>query len=160
MKKTSKKKSQKPLRQYHFLIRWWVGFWRALKSWWQRQVKRRRDLVGRRPHKSLFLTRRRDAARSFKIAGYIRFSREVWRAIWQSKGIFIRFIILYSILWLLIVGTLGQANYLSIRDSITSVSESMGIGELMSIFASTITSSGSEDATIASQTITGLLFLF
>jgi hypothetical protein len=159
MKKTTKTPKLKPIKNYHFLIRWWVRFWRALKRWWGRQVKRHRDFMSRRPHRSLFLTKKRDATRSLKISGYIRFSNEVWQTIWQSKGIFIRFMVLYSILSLLIVGTLSQTNYLSIRDSITSASESLGIGELMSVFTSTITSSGSEDATIASQTIAGLIFL-
>jgi hypothetical protein len=161
MKKPAKKTStEKPLKQFHILVRWWVRFWRCIKRWWRRQVQRRRDFVSRRPHRSLYLTRRRDSARSFQIAGYIRFSHEVWAMIWQNRAIFIKFIILYSVLALIIVGTLSQSNYLAIRDSITATSESLGIGELMSIFTTTITSSGGEDATITSQAIAGLLLLF
>jgi hypothetical protein len=158
--KTKKDKSEKPIKQYHVLIRWWVRFWRAVKRWWRRLVKRHRDFMARRPHRSLFLTKKRDASRSFKLPGYVRFSNEVWHTLWQNKGLFARFMILYAILSLLIVGTLTQSNYLSIRDSIAATSENLGISELMSIFTTTITSSGSDEATITSQVITGLIFLF
>ena len=161
MKKNGKKnKSIKPIKKYNVIVRPIVRFWRNVKRWCSKQVQKHNDFKNRRPHKSFFLTKRRDSARSFKISGYIRFSNEVWSMIWKNKGIFIRFIILYSILSLLIVGTLSQSNYISIRDSIASTGESLGISEVMSIFTTTITSSGSEDATITSQIIAGLMFLF
>ena len=153
-------KQEKPIEQFHIMIRWWVRFWRLIKQWWDRQVKRCKEFIERRPHSSFYLTKRRDSARSFKIAGYFRFSNEVWGTIWQNRKVFIKFLALYSVLSLIIVGALSQANYLSIRDSITSAGEGFGIGEVISIFTTTITSSNGDDATIASQIISGLLFLF
>jgi hypothetical protein len=160
-KRTNKsKKSEKPLKKYHIALRWWVWLWRAVKRWWRRQVKRHRDFMKRRPHRSLFLTKKRDARRTLKIPGYFAFSHQVWQVIWQNKGLFLRFIILYAILSLVLVGALNQGNYIALRDSITSASESLGLGEVASLFTGALTSGNGQEATMTSQIIAGLLLLF
>lgn len=158
MKKNKKNKSKKLIKNYHFLLRPFVKFWRMVSNWFTNKAKINRDFKDKRPHRSFLLTRKRDSARSFKISGYFRFCYEVWNVIWKNKRIFISFTILFSILSLLIVGTLSQDNYIAIRDSITNASDQFGISELMSIFTTSITNT--EDTTITSQIITGLMFIF
>jgi hypothetical protein len=159
-KKKSTKKKQKPLKNYNVVARFFVRIWRAIKNWFVRQHKRHQDFMKRRPHRSLFLTRKRDAGRSMKIPGYFAFAHQVWAMIWQNKNLFIKFIILYAVLSLLVVGTLNQTNYVALRDQLNATSEDLGIAKWATLFTSAITSSSGEEATIASQTIAGLLLLF
>ncbi|MDR1197125.1 MAG: hypothetical protein LBL08_02530 [Candidatus Nomurabacteria bacterium] len=162
-KKKVVKKAKKPLRsikKYHVAVRWWVRFWRALKRWCGRQAKIHRDFLARRPHRSLFLTKRRDYVRSFKISGYLAFSHEVWQTIWKNRAIFIKFTILYAIFSLVLVGTLNQSNYLAMRDSVTSAVENLGVGDVFSLFTNAITSGSGEEATMTSQLVAGLLLIF
>jgi len=154
------RKPAKPLKKYHILIRWWVRFWRAIKNWWGRQVQRHRDFKKRRPHRSFFLTCKRDARRSMRIPGYFAFTHQVWRTLWQNRRLFIKFIILYAVLSLLIVGTLSQSNYIALREQIDVASEGLEALKWMTLFTGAITSGSGEEATIASQTISGLLLLF
>jgi hypothetical protein len=126
----------------------------------KRQIAKREAFVKRRPHRTLRLTRRRDAERSFKIAGYRKFSGEVWHLIWSNKGMFAKFIILYAVLSALVVGTLSQANYVSLRDMLVVTTGDKGLENITTLFFGAMTSGTGEQATIASQLIAGILFLF
>lgn len=153
------KKKEKPLKDYNIIARFFVRIWRAIKRWFLRQRDRHQAFMKRRPHRSFFLTRKRDAARSMKIPGYFAFTHQVWQIIWANKGLFIKFILLYMVLSLLIVGTLSQDNYIALRDQLNSASEGLGAGELALLFVGAMTSGSGEEATIASQVLAGLLLL-
>ena len=157
--KKATKKKEKPLKSYNVIARFFVRIGRTIKKWFLRQRKRHQDFMKRRPHRSLFLTRKRDAVRSMKMPGYFAFSHQVWQMIWANKGLFIKFILLYMVLSLLIVGTLSQDNYVALRDQLNSAGEDLGVGGLATLFIGAITSGSGEEATIASQILAGLLLL-
>jgi len=154
-----KKKVEVPLKKFHIVPRFFVRIWRAIKRWFGRQRKRHQDFMKRRPHRSLFLTCKRDVKRSLKIPGYFGFTHQVWAMIWQNRRLFLRFIILYAVLSLIIIGTLSQSNYLALRDQLDGAGEGLGIGRFTALFVGAITSGSGEEATIASQILAGLLLL-
>ncbi|MDR2524378.1 MAG: hypothetical protein LBC95_02440 [Candidatus Nomurabacteria bacterium] len=153
------KKAEKPLKKFPVFARPFVRFGRMIKRWFSRQIKRHRDFMKRRPHRSLFLTRRRDSNRSLKLPGYFAFSHQVWQWIWRNKKIFTFFILLYSLLSLILVGTLNQGNYVALRDQLNNTGEDLGISKWVSLFTNAVSSGTGEEVTIASQIVAGLLIL-
>jgi hypothetical protein len=159
-RKKRTKKPEKPVKDFFIIWRPFIRFWRMIKRWFLRQADRHRKFMKRRPHRSLFLTRKRDARRSLKLPGYFAFTHQIWQTIWANKGLYIRFIIIYAILSLLIVGALNQSNYVALRDQVTSASEAFGIGEVFTLFSGALTSGTGEEASMTGQVIAGLLLLF
>lgn len=158
--KTKSKSKEKSLDKYHILLRPFVRFWRFVHGGINRQKKRHQEFMKRRPQRSFRLSKSRDIKRSFKIPGYFAFAREVFGAIWSDKGLFAKFILLYAGISLVVVGALNQDSYVALRDSVMGASEGLGVGEMVSLIGGVVTASSSEDATMTSQIVTGILLLF
>lgn len=158
--KSKSRKSQKALKDYNVILRPFVKFGRSFRRWLSRKKDMYKDFKKRRPQRSFKLSKRRDLERSFKTPGYFSFAREVLSTIWSNKKLFLKFILLYMAISLIVVGTLSQESYVALRDSITSASEGLGINEMVSLIGGVMTASNSSDATIASQLVSGFLFLF
>jgi len=118
-----------------------------------------RNFMKRRPHRSMRLTRRRDYSRSLKLPGYMALTREVWKLIWSNKGLFIKFLIIYAILSVLLMGTLNPDSYNALRDSINSAGADFNIEAVTTLFFGAITSGTSQDATLAGQILSALFLI-
>jgi len=147
-------------KKVFILWRPFVRFGGFVKSWWGRQVQRHKDFMKRRPQRSFRYSKKRDLQRSLKMPGYFAFAHKVWTTIWANKGLIIKFIVLYSIISLVVVGALNQSSYVALRDSVTGASEEFGIGEVVSLVGGAVTASSGEDATMTSQIVAGLLMIF
>lgn len=71
----------------------------------------RSNFLARRPHRSFRITHRRDYTRSLKLPGYIVFTNQVLRHLWQYKKTFAISIIVYAIISMLFVGMASQDTY-------------------------------------------------
>ena len=118
-----------------------------------------RNFMKRRPHRTLRLTRKRDYARSLELPGYVALTREVWNIIWSNKGLFIKFLILYAILSVLLMGSFNPDSYNALRDSINSAGVDFGIESVTTLFFGAITSGTSSDATLAGQILSALFLI-
>ena len=131
----------------------------AIKNWFKKRVKVTKDFLKRRPHRTLKLTRKRDYTRSLKLPGYMAFTREVWSVIWSNKKLFIKFLIVYAILSVILMGTFNPESYDALRNSINAVSTDLNIERVSTLFFGAITGSTSSDATLAGQILTGIFLL-
>lgn len=154
------KKKEKNLKDYFIIFRPFVWVWRKIKDLYKRAKARHQDFMSRRPHRSLYLTRKRDFRRSWKMPGYFAFANQVWQTIWVNKRIFLKFIILYSVLSLLIAGTLSQSSYLALKEQINSYSEDLGAMKWVTLFTGAITTGSGEEMTATGEVLAGMIFLF
>ncbi len=138
-------------------------------SWGKRQINRastrRRNFLNRRPHRSFRLTRRRDYKREFIIPGYISFTVQVGRTLWQNRWLFIKFLLVYIILSALLLGVISQGNYSQLADTLKSLGKDIsgggaGLGsQTLALFSAVVSGSLSQSLTQAQQIYAGLLFL-
>jgi len=75
-------------------------------------------LLGRRPHRSFRLTRRRDYKRSFKLPGYWAFTGVVARTLWQHKRLFGGLALVYIVVTIVISGVGSQDAYSNLAQSL------------------------------------------
>lgn len=70
------------------------------------------------PHRTFFVTDPSLARRSIKMSGYFGFTSEVMRLIWNNRGLFAKYILVFGAIVLLIVGGLSQHNLRELRDNL------------------------------------------
>lgn len=92
------------------------GGW--FSQWCRRQIKRQRDFLSRRPHRSFRLTKRRDYKRSLKLPGYWLLTSRVWKLFWSHKWLFLGLSVLYAALTLLLAVIMSQDTYNQLRDMV------------------------------------------
>lgn len=76
------------------------------------------NLLSRRPHRSFQRTRRRDYVRSLRLPGYIAFTNDVRKIIWQHKKIFLSLAVLYGLLTALLTGMASQQTYTDLSETL------------------------------------------
>ncbi|MDR0957300.1 MAG: hypothetical protein LBM09_01840 [Candidatus Nomurabacteria bacterium] len=128
---------------------------------WRKISRRERDFLSRRPHRSFYLTKHKDAKRSLKMPKYFAFVDEVWRLIWKNKRVFIKFLLLYAVLSAVIVGVMNQSNFVSLRDAVDQA-KITGLNKWTTLFSSAVSNGLSGNGAVGSfqQVIAPLLFLF
>ena len=128
---------------------------------WRRMVRRRRDFMSRRPHRSFYMTKHGDAKRSFETRGYFAFIGDVWAMLWRNKWLFTKFIILYAVLSAAIVGIMSQSTFTSLRDAVDQAKIS-GLNKWWTLFSGALSGgiSGSGSVNSSQQVIAALLFLY
>lgn len=151
---TSTKKYQRGKK-----VKFPLNVWLSLKRWCKRVTERHRAWLKRRPHRSFYLTRRRDSERSLKIPGYIAFSGQVWRMLINNKWLFLRFFLLYAALSAIIVGMLSQDNYQQLRETLNENSVG-GFGKLLALFTGAASGSASSSLDATQQLLSSIVFLF
>lgn len=82
-----------------------------IKEFGQRLVKRFRDFLDRRPHRSFRRTRRRDYIRPLELPGNIAFTIEVNKTLWKYKRIFALLAVVYVLFYGVLVGIQSQEAY-------------------------------------------------
>ena len=121
--------------------------------------------MNRRPYRSFRLTRRRDYVRGFKIEGYWSFTNRVRRVIWQQKWLFGKFVAIYSIFSVLILGITSQKNYRLLSDTLHDIGGGVfgvQLGDFttsLAIFSGVISGAISGQLSESQQIYAGLLFL-
>lgn len=106
-----------------------------IRAWYQKAIvlateplirsyKKLRDSRLQATHQSFVLTRKRDKAKKPKLEKLIPFTINVFKTLWESKGIFSRFLALYFVLALLMVGLIQNTNISTVNEAIDTVKES------------------------------------
>lgn len=75
------------------------------------------------PHQSFALTRKRDKPKKPRLEGFIPFTVNVLKALWDSKGLFFRFLLLYFVMAVLMVGIIQGNNLATVNEVIDTVGE-------------------------------------
>lgn len=73
--------------------------------------------LARRPHRSFKRTYRRDYVRELELPGYVSFTGDVLKQLFQDKWLFVRFITLSMIVSGVIVGVASQLSFIDFIDS-------------------------------------------
>lgn len=129
---------------------------------WERWKKLRSNFLARRPHRSFRLTPRRDYVRSLRLPGYISFTNQVFRHLWNYKKLFATSIAVYSLLGILFVGIVSQDAYSQSTDLLKETGTSLfsgGWGEIgkSSALLLAIATGGFDDAKTEVQQVYGVL---
>ncbi|MCL2280646.1 hypothetical protein FWC31_02045 [Candidatus Saccharibacteria bacterium] len=132
---------------------------RFFRDIWRRMVKRQRDFLSRRPHRSFYLTPPDKTRRAIGIRKYFAFSGEVWNLIWKNKRLFIKFIALYALLSTVIIGLMSQENFAALRNALNEV-PNLGFFNKYSTLLSNAMSGGSVTTDAGQQILSALLFLY
>jgi len=107
-----------------------------------RPARHIKDLRSRRAHHSFRLTRRRDIPKRPKLPGLIAFSHEVTKMVWSYRKVFGKFLALYAIVSLLVIGVSQQDQYRLITEAFTDANSSGQIIDSMTqiggIFGATL----------------------
>jgi hypothetical protein len=69
------------------------------------------EFIGRRPHRSLKMTRRRDYVRSLKLPGYWALTNDARKTLWQYRKPFALLMATYAILTVALIGIASQDTY-------------------------------------------------
>ena len=94
---------------------------------------RLKNYLGRRPHRSFQLTRRRDYARSLKLPGYWAFTAHVRRTLWQNRKLFLLLTLVYAILTAIMVGIASQDTYTTLTDTLRQTGGDVFQGHLQGV---------------------------
>lgn len=95
-----------------------IRFWRRFLQW-------RHAFLGRRPHRSFRLTKRRDYVRSLQLPSYPIFTREVASTLWKYRKHFAVLLVFYIILSGLLVGLASQGAYGTLVDTLKKTSNNV-----------------------------------
>lgn len=131
-------------------------------AWVVRKIK---NFLKRRPHRSFRMTRRRDYKRSLKLPGYWSFTNEVRRMFWADKGLFGGLTISYFLLALAIGGFGQQDAYKNLSDTLTQTGGEVfegnwgQIGQAGLLLTTAITTGLTPNVTQA-QSVLGALVVF
>ena len=87
-------------------------------AWFRAVPGRIRALMGRRPHRSFHMTRRRDYRRSLKLPGYWAFTATVIAEIRSRKSVFLKLALVYTVLIVLLGGATNQEIYNDLAQSL------------------------------------------
>lgn len=130
--KTTKRSAQKktaritsPMRRLRVPSLREVGVWLASPF-----VKVYRTLRQNRQdssHKSFLRTRSRDKIRKPKVEGFLTFPWYVFRVLWKRKWLYVRFVVLYVVMSILMVGAAQAGNIGSVNQVIDTANGSSGV---------------------------------
>lgn len=127
--------------------------------------KSTQNYMGRRPHRSFKLTKKRDYKRSFKIEGYFAFSSYVRKTLWKNKRLFIWAVIVYAIMTAVFVGIDSQNVYSTLTNTIDQAGTDIisgdpaGFSRAGLLFLSTITGGTSSNLSDVQQFFAAIIFL-
>lgn len=107
---------------------WLRAVGRAIRRPFLPIVRRTKKLLGRRPHRSFRLTRRRDYKRSLKLPGYWSFTMIVFRRLWKHKKTFGLLAVLYAFFYALVAGFGAQDSYARLTDALHAVGSDVFTG--------------------------------
>lgn len=135
------------------------------KSFAARIKKRTDGFLERRPHRSFRRTRRRDYKQSLDLPKSITFVKEVHKTLWRERRTFLLMAIVFTLLYIVMVGFIAQDEYTALSDTLKQTSSDVLTGTfgsieqagvlLLSLVGSATSSYGDE----AQQVMSGLLFL-
>ena len=126
-------------------------------------VKKSKDFLKRRPHRSFRLTRKRDYKRSLKLPGYFSFTNYVVKMIWQHRNTFGLLALISAIVTALMVGLASQDTYLTLKQTLnltsgTIFSGALGeIGKAGLLFVTSATGGISQSLTDVQQVYAGII---
>lgn len=141
------------------------GRWHSALSPFASAVQWVRGLQSRTPHRSFRRTRRRDYVRSLELPGYIAFTVEVWRTLWQHKTTFGLLTGSYALLSGLLVGLASQDTYAQLAELLRATGADIfkgnlgQLGEAGLLLAAGLSGGLNPGLTQAQQLIAGLLVL-
>lgn len=147
-----------------------------LADWWRRGVQfvRRRVASGRarytnflkrRPHRSFRRTRSRDMPHVKPLPSNIFFTADVIGFIKQNKWPYLRFVLIFTVMFTIIAGVMSQENYASVSDGIKAAGPAIiggdfGKGwEVLTLFGSVVTGQLDTALTETQQIYVGMLSL-
>lgn len=114
-----------------------VSLLRRLTDWVRytahHMCMQRKNLLSRRPHRTLRRTRRRDYVRSLQMPGYISFTMYVQRVIWSHWRTFLLLVVVCAIGMIFIGGVTSQGTYTQINTLLKSSGSNLfgsGIGKI------------------------------
>ena len=128
-------------------------------------VGRSRDLLSRRPHRSLRLTRRRDYTRSLDLPGYWSFTNNVRSLLWSQKRIFGSAILVFTLFTIVLVGMNSQDTYSQVSDALRDSGNQVfdgnwsELGQAGTLLLTSVTSSLDSITTEAKQAYASILAL-
>lgn len=93
-----------------------------LKTAYNKLRQKRADAI----HKSFKLTRQRDKPPVPPLEGAIAFTLNVFKTLWQNKGLFFRLLILYVVVAILWIGVLQNENMATVNDATDAAQELVG----------------------------------
>ena len=134
-------------------------------GFFDRQKKKYEAFLGRRPHRSFRLTRRRDYIRPLALPGNISFTAEVTGTLWKYKKIFGMLAVIYVLLFAILVGVQSQDTYTTLTDTLKQTSGDFfagnwgAIGQASLLFLSIASFGVSTESTEAQQIFSVLVFL-
>jgi len=132
-KKTKKKKP-------FVLIRPIFATGRFFRSIWKKITNRQKDFLSRRPHRSFYMTPSGQSRRPWRIRKYFDFASDAWKLIWKNRRLFLKFLVLYMLLSVIIVGLMSQTNFVALRDALDEVPNIGFFNRYSTLFSSAMTS--------------------
>lgn len=127
---------------------------------------RSKRFLGRRPHRSFRLTKRRDYKRSLKLPGYWVFTIFVWRTLWKHWRLFGGLALTYIVITIIVSGFGQQTSYANLVQSLQSSSGDLfkgnfgAIGKAGLLLTTSVSSGLAPNVTQAQSVIAGLAVLF
>ena len=124
-----------------------------------------KEFLGRRPHRSFRLTRRRDYARSLKLPGYWTFTASVLKVMLANEKSLMGIGILYTIISVIFLGIGSQESFNTLRDTINETGAELfqgnwgELGKASLLAVSTIAGNISPELTEAQQVYAVILGL-
>lgn len=140
-----------------------------LNSWFKKAIAAQKaryySFMGRRPHRSFRLSRRRDYVRPLELPGNIVFTHEVTKTVWQHKTTFLLLALVYAFLYAVLVGVQSQETYTTLSDLLKETSGDAfsgnwgAIGQAGLLLVTVASSGVSTEATESQQIFSVLIFL-
>lgn len=124
------------------------------------------DFLGRRPHRSFNLTRRRDYNRSLKLPGYFAFTKYVRKIIWENRKAFGLLALIYAVMIIILVGIMPQTSYQSLSETLNTTSKNVfvggwgEIGKAGLLYVTAITGRMTQSLTEVQQVFAGIIAIF
>jgi len=149
-----KKTKLKPKSKFNFKFKF--KFFNKIKT-------RLQAFLNKRPHRSFRRTKRRDYVKTFKLPGYLAFTKYVLGVIWTNRKKFIIVILLYATMVALMVGVTSQDVYQTLKTTIDTSGANFfsGVGGEIEksgiLFLTAITGGISEDLSESQQIYAGIL---
>lgn len=94
----------------------------------QHAATRAKAFLARRPHRSFRLSSRRDYHRSLTLPGYWAFTREVLKALWLHRTLWLVSFLFFGILTLVLVGIGSEENFATLREMIAGAGQELSSG--------------------------------
>lgn len=131
-----------------------------------RGVRREKNFLKRRPHRTFRLTSKRDYERTFVTPGYWSFTNYVRRVLWTNKKTFGILAIVYVAISFVISGVGAQETYVSLADTLKQTSGDLfdgnigSVGKASLLLAASVTTSLSPDVTQAQTVLASFAVFF